>query len=220
MPDAWSLTPPTPEHLAVLAACWAVPAQDLADRGRRWVQATDVGDARGPRVVDLADRTVTVLAAPGADNPRWVPRFTGLRGLLHLPARAAGPEPGVRPVSAADAALAEGLLARCSQRDRDAASPHPRTALLAVGVEDGGRLTGLAAVVGTPAGPPEVSVLVDPQHRRRGLSLRLERSLVALAGGRWPALQHRTVAADTASQRLAARCGFALVSVEHLVRPA
>ena len=71
----------------------------------------------------------------------------------------------------------------------------------------------------TPAGRPEASVLVDPHRRGEQIGHTLERALLGAAGERWRWLQHRTITADATSQRLAARCGFVLVSVEHLVAP-
>jgi RimJ/RimL family protein N-acetyltransferase len=145
--------------------------------------------------------------------------MTGLRGLLRLGSVAGPPPAGVRVLTDADAAAADALHDRCSAADLGAASPHPGDALLAVGVVAGDRLVGVAAAVQPPAGPPEVSVLVDPAYRRQGLAARAEQGLIAAAAGRWVWLQHRTISQDQGSQRLAARCGFALLTREHLVRP-
>ena len=216
----WQLQSPTRAQLDVLAECWAVPVEELADPSRRWVQAGAAGDAPGPRVVELANRTVTVLPAAGTTVPRWRPRLTGLRGLVEL-------GPHRRPLPAGLVELDEGwsdavaaLHARTGQEDLAAASPHPGGSELTVGRVEGDQLVGMAAVVDTPAGPPEVSVLVDPRRRGERLGLTLESALLGAAGGRWRWVQHRTVAADQVSQRLAARCGFTLVSIEHLVAPA
>lgn len=221
LPGPWELRAATPEQLAVLATCWAVPVSELADPDRAWVQSYDAGDAPGSRVVTLASRTVAVLPPPGQVARRWSPRMVGLRGLIALPVRAAALPEGLSILGSANAADVAALHARTSPEDLAAASPGVDGAELAVGFRDGDRLLGIAAVLPTPAGPPEVSVLVDPVARRRGLALSLERALIGAAGGgphRW--LQHRTVLADVASQPLAARCGFDLLSIEHLVRVA
>ena len=202
----------------MLAECWAVRVEDLTDPSRRWVQATAAGDAPGPRVVDLADRTVTVLPAAGTTASRWRPRMTGLRGLVELGPRRPLPA-GVVALDAGWADEVTALHARMEPSDLAAASPDPAASELSVGRVEGDRLVGVAAVVPTPAGPPEVSVLVDPRRRGQHIGLDLERALLGAAGEHWRWLQHRTVAADGVSRRLAARCGFALVSVEHLVAP-
>jgi GNAT superfamily N-acetyltransferase len=215
----WQLREATPEQLSVLGACWAVPVDDLADRERAWVQSRGAGDAPGPRVVELATRTLTVLPPAGEISRRWAPRMVGLRGLRALPARAATLPEGLSILTQRDAGAVTALHARTRPDELSAAAPDVDGSELAVGVRDGGRLLGVAAMVTTPVGPPEVSVLVDAEHRRRGLALVLETALIGAAGGRqhrW--LQHRTVLADVASQALAARCGFLLVSIEHLVR--
>ena len=221
LPGPWSLSDASSEQLAVLGACWAVPVEQLADSDRVWVQSQGAGDAPGPRMVTLASRSLVVLPAPGEVSPRWTSRMVGLRGFIELPDRAVPLPEGLSVLSADSAPAVAALHARADPGDLVAASPSVEDAELAVGVFVDGQLAGIAAAVPTPVGPPEVSVLVDPAHRRRGLAVILERALVGALGGgphRW--LQHRTVITDVASQILAARCGFALLSIEHLVRPA
>lgn len=208
-------------HLAVLAACWGASVADVLDRDRVWLQCTGPGDAPGPRVVRLHDRVLTLLEPPGEVVRSWAPRMVGLRGLVRpehaargdgaLPARVLSPE---------DDGAALALHADVPAADLGAASPLPSAALLAVGTFVGGVLIGIAALVETPAGPPEISVLVGPGARGRGVAVVLELEVLRRAVGRWEWVQHRTVESDTASRRLAARCGFRLVSVEHLVREA
>ncbi|MEI4272270.1 GNAT family N-acetyltransferase [Klenkia sp. LSe6-5] len=126
----------------------------------------------------------------------------------------------MRPLGPEDDQAARVLHGAVPAPDLAAASPLPSDALLAVGMLDGADLVGIAALVATPAGPPEISVLVGPGARGRGAASALEGEVLRRAAGRWEWVQHRTVESDLPSRRLAARCGFRLVSVEHLVRPA
>lgn len=217
----WDLQAADDDHLAVLAACWGAPVDEVRDRGRVWVQCTVQGDAPGPRVVHLHDRVLTVHERRGEVARSWAPRMVGLRGLVRpeevarvdtaLPVRLLGPEDD-------DAAFA--LHGRVVPADLGAASPIPSGARLAVGLVDGADLVGIAALVETPVGPPEISVLVGPGARGRGVAVALELEVLRRAAGRWEWVQHRTVESDIASRGLAARCGFRWVSVEHLVREA
>lgn len=215
---SWPLQVPTSIELTVLAECWGVPAGALEQRDRPWVQGESEGDAPGPRVVDLADRRLTVFAPEGETARVWLPRMIGLRGLLALETVRCAPAGGVVMLGAGEQDAALALHARTADSELAAASPSPQESELALGIWDDGLLVAVAAVVLTAAGPPEVSVLVDPAHRRRGLAKRVEMGLIALAAGRWSWLQHRTILEDVASQDLAAACGFRLVSIEHLVR--
>lgn len=236
---SWELERADDEHLRVLAACWGVQPAAVVDRARVWVQSDWPADATGPRVVQLADRWLTVLDAPDATPAPWAHRMVGLRGLLRVPppaphdaARPRGTvrQPGAtdpaetrtpaRQLGPADLGAVAALHARVDAADLAAAGPSPATSLLCLGSHHGEELVAVAAVVATPAGPPEVSILVDPRARGHGLAHRLELQLVAAAAGRWTWLQHRTIDSDRASQALARRCGFRLVSREHLVRPA
>jgi GNAT superfamily N-acetyltransferase len=223
---SWDLSPADHEHLGVVATCWGVSADDVRDRDRTWVQATLPSDAPGPRVVQLHDRVLTVLDRAGEVAGAWVPRMIGLRGVVRLAevGRAGGGQAcgldRLRQLTEDDEGSALALHAATPRSDLLAASPLPSDAELAVGAFEESALVGLAAVVETMAGPPEVSVLVGPSARGRGVAEALERELLRQAAGRWEWLQHRTVVTDIASRSLAARCGFRLVSVEHLVRGA
>lgn len=218
----WPLRAATDAELAVLAECWSVPVESLLDRGRAWLQAIGEGDAAGPRVVDLAERRIAVLPPPGQVAHRWAPRLIGMRGLIDLGTATPRPARRVRSLDLADGPAVDRLHAQATADDLRAASPHVKDSVLAVGQWSGGELISIAALVTTPAGPPEVSILVHPDHRGRGVACATERVLVGAAAARrqWRWLQHRTVIADVASQRLAAACGFRLLAIEHLTRTA
>jgi len=106
------------------------------------------------------------------------------------------------------------LVSRCSTDDLAAAEPTLSPRLPVVGRYLDHELIAAAAVVATLAGPSEVSVLVDPAHRRNGHAEHCELALMSIASNHMRWLQHRTIASDAPSQRLAANCGFRLISTE------
>lgn len=99
----------TPTEADALAACWGVLPEDVLDGRRAWVQATTPGDAAGPRVVQLHDRTLTVYAHPGEPTPKWVPRFLAVRAFVD-PATVAATERSTVELDDAD----EGLVPICT----------------------------------------------------------------------------------------------------------
>lgn len=209
----------TPTEADALAACWGVLPEDVLDGRRAWVQATTPGDAAGPRVVQLHDRTLTVYAHPGEPTPKWVPRFLAVRAFVD-PATVAATERSTVELDDADEGLVADLHRRCSSSDLAAATPRlSADAILARGVIVDDRLVAMCSLVPTPAGPPEVSVLSSPDRRSQGLATAVERAVLGDAARRGIALvQHRTIVEDDVSIALALRCGFRIMTLEHLVR--
>ena len=210
----------TDVEMTVLAACWGVPAEDVLDRERPWVQAVAAGDASGPRVVQYRERRLTVYPEAGHVNERWVVRFLAVRALID-PSTVSAPAQATVELRTSDLALVADLHRECPPADLAAARPHvDEDMILARGIIIDGRLVSMSALLPTPAGPPEVSVLTHPASRGQGYAASVERALLVAAAGRGiSVVQHRTIAEDHASIALALACGFRFVTLEHLVKP-
>lgn len=203
-----------------LGECWGVPGDDLLDTGRAWVQALGASDALGPRLVEFKDRVLAVYPESGQPQHRWTERFLGVRGFIDT-RLATTPKRPTQLLHDTDHELVADFHQRCPASDLAAAKPRVGgDTILASAVMADDHIAAMCSLLPTPAGPPEVSVLTTPQDRGTGCATAAEKAVLIGAARLGIAIvQHRTIAQDAPSILLSQRCGFRLLTLEHIVKP-
>lgn len=161
----------------------------------------------------LTARDVIALLPDLRLGPRWRNR------IYHVPpdSGAAADHPQIHGLSVEDAPALADLQGACAERERGWAqitSDDP----FALGWRQHERLLGVASLQFPGAGIADLSVLVRPQARRRGIGSQLVRQTVRLAVQMDKTVQYIAPEPGSEARALAERLGFVPVLVEECLQ--